>query len=183
MCIAPWEKRWVVKESNNGRLKSSALQFSSVHVMLTHITISARWNSKAATQRRRFRNLRLRCGCRRTARNSIRNWLMPTQRLCDRQTHRKRWKPTTCSGNEHEVAPHRLRLPLPSNDRRPGKQAFVGVRSHKKRESAGLTSWVIFSSLFGTRRCSHALPRATSWATLSRPSGTQFGDGSSHTDS
>jgi hypothetical protein len=44
-----------------------------------------------------------------------------------------------------------------------------------------IASWGIFSRPCGTARLAHANPGLTSWATLSRPYGTEFGEGSSHT--
>jgi hypothetical protein len=84
MYIVRWEKRWVIRESSNGRLRSSILQFSSARAMLTHITISVRRNSIVVTRRRLFRNSKLLCDYRRKARTSTKNWLMHTRLLCER---------------------------------------------------------------------------------------------------
>ena len=112
-CIAHWEKRWAVKETINVRLTNSALRFSSVHGMPVHITISARWNSKAATQRRQFRNLRFGAavagqrGIPPGTGNAYTAALRPADAQKEMETYILRQRArSACS---------RLRLPLPSN--------------------------------------------------------------------
>ena len=41
---------------------------------------------------------------------------MDTRLLIDPQTHRKRWKPITCSVRTNRAALHCTKLPLPSNN-------------------------------------------------------------------